>query len=209
MTQLVSAPQKVDLYRERSAFFRAARTPELVDLPEAGFLVVSGEGSPESQAFQDAIGALYSVAYTLKMTGKSDGNDFKVPTFEGVWWIFSDGAELPRERWRWQLLMMVPDFVSEGSVEAAKEELKARKKELKAPLRFDRIRQGLCVQMLHVGPYEAEAGSIEMMTVFINELGLKQRGPLHEVYLGDPRRSKPEALKTLLRQPVEPAVAGS
>jgi len=205
MTQLIPTPQKVDLYRERSAFFRAPRLPELVELPEAAFLVVSGEGSPESQAFQDAIGALYSVAYTLKMSGKSEGHDFKVPTFEGLWWMLSDGAELPRERWHWQLLMMVPDFVSEASVEAAKEQLKARKKELKARLRFDRIRQGLCVQMLHVGPYETEPGSIEKMTAFIDELGLKQRGPHHEVYLGDPRRSKPEALKTILRQPVEPA----
>jgi hypothetical protein len=113
-----------------------------VDLPEAGFLVVDGEGSPDDQAFQDAIGALYSVAYTIKMTGKKQGRDFRVPTFEGAWWFSADGKELPREKWRWRLLMMMPDFVDESSVEAAKAELAAKKKAVKAELRLERIREG-------------------------------------------------------------------
>jgi hypothetical protein len=157
---MTNASEKIDFYKERPAFFRAPRKPELVDLPEAAFLVVEGTGSPDAQAFQNAVGALYSVAYTLKMTSKKSGRDFKVPTFDGAWWIDADGRELPREQWRWELHMMVPDFVDEVAVQEAKDELTRRNKAVEAPLRLERRRPGQCVQILHVGPYAEEAGSI-------------------------------------------------
>jgi hypothetical protein len=203
MTQGAAKTSQTDLYRERPEFFKAGRKPELVDLAEASFLQVDGEGSPDDQRFQDAIGALYSTAYTLKFSLKKSGRDFKVPTFEGLWWILADGQELPRDQWRWRLLMMVPDFIDEAMIDAAHKELVRKKKEPAVAVQLSRVRHGLCVQMLHVGPYDAETESIEKMKAFMAERQLKPAGPHHEVYLGDPRRSKPETLKTILRQPVE------
>jgi hypothetical protein len=202
MTQVLSTRDKVDFYKG-PAFFRAPRKPELVELPEASFLVVDGEGSPDGQAFQDAIGSLYSVAYTIKMTGKSDGHDFRVPTFEGAWWIAEDGQELPRDKWRWQLVMMVPDFVDAATFNAAVAQLVARKKPLLTPVRLERIRRGMCVQVMHVGPYDAEPATIAKIMEFAAQQGVEVVGPHLETYLGDPRRAKPEALKTILRYRVK------
>lgn len=195
--------EKVDLYRERAAFFRAPTGPELIDLPEAGYLTVDGEGAPGDEQFQDAVAALYGVAYTIKMTCKRSGRDFRVPTFEASWWIESEDGELPRERWRWRLMMMMPDFVNEEHVGDAAEQLRAKGKRPASQVRFARTRQGLCVQMLHVGPYVTEPASIDRMNALMAERGLAALGPHHEVYLGDPRRSKPEKLKTILRQQVK------
>jgi hypothetical protein len=203
MTQGSAKASQIDFYRERPAFFKAGRKPELVDLPEASYLAVDGEGAPDGQQFQDAISALYSVDYTLKFSLKKSGRDFKVPTFEGLWWIYSDGQELLRDQWRWRLLMMVPDFIDAPMLDAAFEDLIRKKKEPQAAVQLDRVRHGRCVQVLHVGPYDAETPSIEKMRAFMAERQLMPIGPHHEVYLGDPRRSKPEALKTILRQPVE------
>jgi hypothetical protein len=202
MTQTKTKAEKTDFYRERPDFFRASKQPQFVDLPEASFLVVDGSGSPDDASFKEAIGALYSTAYTLKMAAKKSGRDYKVPTFEGAWWIYSGDRELPREQWRWQLSMMVPDFIDAGRLEAAARELAARGKAPGATVRLERIRLGTCVQVLHVGPYEAETESIEKMKAFMATSGLSPEGPHREVYLGDPTRAKPEALKTLLRQQV-------
>jgi hypothetical protein len=196
-------PIPVNLYKLRPTHFKARRKPELVDLEAANYLVVDGSGSPDSQGFQDAIAPLYSVAYTIKFTSKSVGRDFKVLTFGGSWWIHENGKELPPVRWRWQLQMMLPDSVGAGDVEAALVKLGARRKSPAADVRFERKREGLCVQMLHVGPYASERDTLAEMRQFIEANHLRERGVHHEVYLGDPRRAKPEALKTILRLAVE------
>jgi hypothetical protein len=203
---IMTTAAKVDLCKERPTFFKAPRSPELVDLPEAGYLVVAGQGEPGGANFQLQIGAIFSVAYTIKMAAKRKGHDFKVPTFEASWWIRSEEGELPPEKWRWQLLLMLPDFVAEADVEQAKLDVASKKRDSSA-IRFERIRQGRCVQILHVGPYATEDESIQKMTAFMVANALAPDGPHHEVYLSDPNRSKPEALRTILRQRVSEFVA--
>ncbi|MGE0057259.1 MAG: GyrI-like domain-containing protein [Dehalococcoidia bacterium] len=194
---------KTDLMRSLPSFFRAPRKPEVVDLPEASYLVVDGTGSPDAPLFQEAIGSLFSVAYTVKITLKKAGKDFKVATFGGSWWIGEPEAPLPRDQWRWQLTMMVPDYVSREDVQGAIEALTARGKQPAVPVRLERIAQGLSVQAMHIGPYDTEPVTIAKMEALMAERHLRRRGAHHEVYLSDPQRSKPENLKTLLRLPVE------
>jgi hypothetical protein len=175
-----------------------------VDLPEANYLVVDGQGEAGGSVFQDRIGALFSVAYTLKFAAKLEGQDFKVPTIEGSWWIMADGVELPPAQWRWQLLLMVPDFVDEAAVERARTEVRRKKRGIDPTgVRLERIKQGKCVQILHIGPYAEEDATIEEMLSYVRSNGLKADGPHHEVYLSDPKRTKPESLKTIIRQRVK------
>jgi hypothetical protein len=211
MTPMTSATPKtkLDLYKERPTFFKAARMPELVDLPDAAYLVVDGQGEPGGANFQHQIGALFSVAYTIKMATKNAGQDFKVPTFEASWWTGTEQGELPPEKWRWQLLLMLPDFVDQADVERAKLAVAGKKRGMDpSVVRFQRMRQGSCVQMLHIGPYAAEEESIQKMMAFMAANGLEPDGPHHEVYLSDPNRCKPEALRTILRQHVTTAMDG-
>jgi hypothetical protein len=204
LMSVVTSSTKVDLYKQRPNFFRASRTPELVDLPEANYLVVDGQGEAGGSVFQDRIGALFSVAYTLKFAAKLEGRDFKVPTIECSWWILADGDELPPEQWRWQLLLMVPDFVDEAAVEGARTEVSRKKRKLDpTEVRLERIEQGKCVQILHIGPYAEEDTTIEEMLSYVRSNGLEADGPHHEVYLSDPKRTKPESLKTIIRQHVK------
>jgi hypothetical protein len=195
----------VDLVRKEPDFYRSAQKPALVDLPEAPFLVIDGEGSPDGPKFQSAIQALYGIAYGVKMNLKQGGKNFKVPTFGGSWWIGEPGQELPREQWKWQLSMMMPDFVTEGDVTIARLKFASKHGAPEPGVYLRRLRFGLCVQAMHVGPYTTEPETIAAMEAMMTERHLRRRGPHHEVYLGDPRRTKPERLKTLLRLPVEEA----
>jgi hypothetical protein len=195
--------EAADLARSKPDFFRAPRKPVLVDLPEASFLVIDGEGSPEGPAFQAAIQALYGIAYGIKMDLKARGKNFKVPTFGGSWWIGEPGAELPKEQWKWQLSMITPDFVTEEDVIVARSTYAAKHRLAEPAIRLQRLTFGLCVQAMHVGSYATEPETIAAMEALMSAEHLTRRGPHHEVYLGDPRRTKPERLRTLLRIPVE------
>jgi hypothetical protein len=199
----IETAPKLDLTKEHPQFFRAPRRPELVDLPGASYLAVDGAGEAGGAVFQQAIGGLYGVAYGIKMEMKRRGLDFKVVTFGASWWIEDAGQELPPEQWRWQLTMMVPDFVTEADVARAEAALALKKKAPEPPVRLQRMTQGLCVQQMHVGPYAAEQATIDEMEAFMAAHRLRRRGVHHEVYLSDPTRSRPEAIKTLLRIPVE------
>ena len=183
----------------------------VVEVPQLSFLMVDGSGDPEtSQAFEEAIQAVYSAAYTLKFTLKKTDpeREFKVTPLEGLWWTGDDAPsmdELRRERdaWNWTLMSAVPDTVTASEVAAALEQA-ARKRELPAAarLRLERFEEGLAVQTLHLGPYSEEAPTIERLHAFAAEQGYELRGRHHEIYLGDPRRSAPEKLKTIVRHPV-------
>jgi len=201
---MTSGAAPLDLVREFPQFFKAKKQPELIDLPEAAYLVVSGSGSPDGQAFQDAISALYSVAYSVRFASKAAGRDFKVPTFGGDWYFSGPAGELSRDEFRWELLMMMPGFVREEDVEKARQAA-ARKKGALPVVRLERRTQGLCVQVMHLGPYSAEAETLEKLSEFMTAEGLVRRGPHHEVCIGNPQRAKPDSLKTILRQPVERA----
>ncbi|MEM2896880.1 MAG: GyrI-like domain-containing protein, partial [Candidatus Bathyarchaeia archaeon] len=148
-------------------------------------------------------------AYGLKNICKKQGKDFGVPKLEGLWWVESDrpALEVPREEWRWKLLIRMPDFVTSEIVEKTKEEVfKKKGMELIKEIKFEKIREGKCVQILHVGPYSTEPRSLAKMRKLMEEKKFVESGLHHEIYLSDPRKVAPEKTKTILRQPVKERV---
>jgi len=203
----------VDLARLHAACFAATRTPVVVRLPALNCLALEGRGAPEGREFQDAVEAIFGVAYTLKFSQKAAGRDFKVPPLEALWWSdydlsrLADPRELwrvPRHTWRWKALLLLPDFVTSEDVRAARQVLSDRRggDPLPGRVHLDRIDEGTCMQMLHVGPYAEEPATITRMQATMKEQGLTPCGFHHEIYLGDPRRTAPAKLRTILRQPV-------
>jgi len=169
--------------------------------------MIDGTGSPEaSPAFQEAIGALYSVAYTLKFASKKEqGLDWKVMPLEGLFWTDDEGrlALDGKGNWNWTLLLLQPEFVTSEDVARA---IAAAGKKQPLPgsrkLRLESFTEGPSVQTLYLGAYADDGPTIERMHAFITEQGYEPRGKHHEIYLGDPRRTAPERLRTVIRQPV-------
>lgn len=181
----------------------------IVDVPAMRFLMVDGAGNPNtSQAFQEATEALYAVSYACKFAIKrQEGIDYPVMALEGLWWAedmsaYTGGA---KDDWLWRLMIMQPEPVTEEHVAGAIDEVN-RKKGLPAlaAMRFETFHEGLSAQIMHLGPYDAEAPTVARLHAFIEEHGYALRGLHHEIYVGDPRRSAPEKLRTVLRQPVAP-----
>jgi hypothetical protein len=142
---------------------------------------------------------------TRKFAG---GQDYKVCQLEGLWWADGSSADftaVPRDQWRWKLLIRVPDFIGQADLDQAKAALRDKgKPPAFESVRLETIEEGPCVQMLHVGPYAEEPATLALMRQFAAAGGLEFRGPHHEIYLSDPRRVPPERLRTILRMPVEP-----
>lgn len=193
-----------------STLYKApTKAPEVVTVPEMKYLMIDGTGDPNnSQSFKDAMQALFSIAYTIKFGRKKAGKEsgYKITPPEGLWWSDDPHAFEPdgdRSNWRWTLMLAQPGFITQHEVEKAKTEV-AAKKDIPslASVRFEKLKEGRCVQMMHVGPYSAERPTIEKLHVFAHEHGFSLAGKHHEIYLGDPRRAKPERLKTILRHPV-------
>ncbi len=197
---------KVDLYKLHKDEYVTPRQPVLVDTKPAQYLSIAGEGDPGSEAFVNSLQALYSAAFTIKMTRKFAGKgDYGVCKLEGLWW--AEGAEFfsaPRQAWKWKLLIRTPDFVGNADLTSAVDSLLAKgKPDRVRTVRLDTIREGLCVQILHVGPYSDEPATIDRMKAFAAAHHLALHGLHHEIYLSDPRRVAPEKLRTILRQPVK------
>ena len=198
--------EKVDLYREYAEEYAASRKPALVKVSPATYLSISGQGAPGGSAFSEAIGALYGVAFTVKMTRKFGGKrDYVVSKLEGLWPDFSSGDTLPdKDHWNWQMMIRTPKFVTQKEVAQAIEVLiKRGKGEAVRRVGLASLEEGLCVQALHVGPYDKECETIAAMKSFSESAGLKLCGVHHEIYLSDPRRVAPAKLKTILRHPTE------
>ena len=187
------------------------KAPVIVDVPEMNFLMLDGHGDPNtSAAYADAVQALYSVAYTLKfMLKKGAGMDFGVAPLEGLWWAadLDAFANAAKDEWDWTMMIMqppqiTPDLVSEAIHQAA------AKKDLPAVarMRFDRFHEGLCAQIMYIGPFAAEGPTIERLHAFIHAQGYALRDKHHEIYLSDPRRAAPDKLKTVIRQPMQPVL---
>jgi len=202
----VAKAEKLDLYKEHKAEYVAAKKPVLITVKPARYLTFAGAGKPGGPAFQAAVGALYAMAFTIKMTKKFAGQDYKVCHLEGLYWtpggdVFSEEAA---ETLEWKLLIRVPDFINSRDLKAALGEIEARGKAPEAAqVKLETIREGRCVQLLHVGPYSDEPRTIAQMKAFAEAQGLALKGPHHEIYLSDPRRVSPERLKTILRCPVK------
>ncbi|MCL5097505.1 MAG: GyrI-like domain-containing protein [Candidatus Omnitrophica bacterium] len=203
----MKAAEKLDLFQLHKTDYAAPKKPVLVHIPQASYLSVSGQGEPGGTMFTEKIGALYGVAYTIKMTLKfARQQDYVVCKLEGQWWCGECGGDfagVPKDRWRWNLLIRTPDFVKEDDLAKAIAVLIDKgKSSLVREVKLESVTEGDCVQMLHVGPYDSENETIALMNDFAEKNGVKSDGRHHEIYLSDPRRVAPERLRTILRQPV-------
>ena len=200
---------KTDLKKElKELYSPSAREVSLVEVPDMNFVMVDGAGDPNTvPEFQQAIEALYGVSYTLKFTIKKAGlgPDYTVAPLEGLWWAADISSfELgEKDKWIWTLMIAQPDFVTTDMVDQAVRALRDRKDPLAlSKLRFEPLREGLCVQIMHIGPYAEERPTLEKLHTFMQSNGYEFNGKHHEVYLSDPRRTAPEKMRTVIRQPV-------
>jgi len=205
-TKAARAPSaKLDIYQTCKAEYVTPRQPVLLQLRKATYLAIAGTGAPGTEAFQQAIGALYSMAFTIKMASKLAGRDYAVCKLEALWWLASGRLFLtePKEKWSWKLLIRTPDFIGKRDLEAARRQLIERGKgPLIEQVELAALRENWCVQMLHVGPYDNEPETVRKLEIFAAEQGRRFDGLHHEIYLSDPRRVAPERLRTILRIPV-------
>jgi hypothetical protein len=198
---------KIDLYKLHADEYATPEKPVLIEVKRAKYLTAAGQGAPGGELFTALIGALYAMAYTVKMRCKAAGKDYVVCKLEGQWWTEEGACDLrqvPQGQWRWRLMIRTPDFITDKHLEEAGKVLAARGKSPHvSQVQLETIQEGLCVQMLHVGPYEKESETIAVMSQFIEREGLAFHGLHHEIYLSDPRRVAPERLRTILRHPVK------
>jgi hypothetical protein len=209
------ATTKLDLRKVlKTLYSPRPNTVAIVDVPPLNFLMIDGRGNPNTApVYQEAVEALYGLAYGLKFhTKRSQGMDFAVMPLEGLWWV--EGApefelrELMarKDEWQWTMMIAQPEIVTAEMLDSVRSET-ARKRNLAGldRIRYTSFHEGQAVQTLHIGPYAAETPTIERLHEFIRANGFQFYGRHHEIYLSDPRRSAPEKLKTILRQPVRMA----
>jgi hypothetical protein len=204
----MATAEKVDLYKENKKEYAATQKPALVEIGPAVYLSISGKGAPGDTAFVNAVGALYGVAFTVKMTRKFAGKrDYAVGKLEALWPNLNcDTVMQDKQQWEWQLLIRTPKFVSQKDVDQAIATLLKRGKgEDVRRVELRSLTEGTCVQALHVGPYEDESKTVATMKELAEKRGLRLAGPHHEIYLSDPRRVEAARLKTILREPVAKA----
>jgi hypothetical protein len=200
---------KIDLYKLHKDQYVEAKKPVLVTVGKGMYLAIDGRGAPGGEAFSAGVGALYAVAYTIKMTRKFAGQqDYAISKLEALWWLGdgqSDWASAPQDQWNWTVMIRTPDFVTRQDLDSAVQVLLDKGKEPEVrQVRLASMSEGRCVQMLHVGPYDQVSRTISTMSQFAQDQGLAFSGRHHEIYLSDPRRVAPERLKTLIREPVAP-----
>ena len=199
--------EKIDFKKEYREFYTAKREPSIVDVPPLQFLMVDGSGNPNTAPrFQECMAGLYPVAFTLRFAIKdADQIAYTVMPLQGLWWLPDGDFDFTKkENWIWTLMIMQPDFVTEERFEAAR--ASARQKEdlpVFDELRLETYHEGPAAQVMHIGPYADEAPTIQALHDFIHDSGYSLRGKHHEIYIGDPNRSAPEKLKTIIRQPIE------
>lgn len=210
--------KKLDLRKDLKYLYGpSAKQVELVRVPAFKFAMIDGRIEPGSSpstspGFQEAVGALYGLAYSLKFLSKRrDRNpiDYPVMALEGLWWV--DGSTFDfdvTKEWNWTLMILQPAHVTAAMFREALQELGIKRPNPALErMRLVTFREGLCVQTMHVGPYSTEPETLARMESFASERGYRSSGKHHEIYLGDPRRAKPEKLRTILRHPVEKTAA--
>ena len=186
--------------------YRATTTPQLVRVPLLRFLCIDGHGDPNtSPDYAAAVQALYSVSYAAKFAVRGAGGpDFKVSPLEGLWWADDLSAFVSgdKSQWDWTMMIRQPDAVTVDLAARLADEIAAKKSMPAAgKLRLVSFEEGTAAQVLHVGPYATEGPTIARLHEFIREQGFDLRHKHHEIYVGDPRRSAPEKLRTIIRQP--------
>jgi len=195
-------PEKIDFGKIHKDLYSATSKVKELAVGKATFLTVEGKGEPGGPAFQEAIQKLYTVAYTTKFMLKYEGKlDFAVSRLECLWRIENPDT-LPPSEWRWQLLIRIPDAVKSSDIKNAAAEIR-RKKELDvAGVVRLAWKEGRCLQIMHVGPYDEVGRSYKLLEDYARAKGLTAVCPAHEIYISDPRRVAPAKLKTIIRLPV-------
>ena len=204
-----------DFKKEYREFYQPKNRPEIVTVPRANYIAVRGQGDPneEGGAYQQAVGVLYAVAYTLKMSDKTDYRiegffDYVVPPLEGFWRQEGiRGVDYGNKAaFRWTSVIRLPDFVTEKDFAWAVETAAKKKKLDCSAAEFLTVDEGLCVQILHEGPFDAEPATVALMDAYIREKGygndLSEERQHHEIYLSDARKVAPEKWRTVIRHPI-------
>jgi len=210
--------EKLDLKKElKYLYLPSAKKMEVVDVPAMNFIMIDGDIEPDlppgtSPLFQENMTALYGAAYTLKFTvklRKENPVDYPVMALEGLWWVEDGTFDIRKPgNWKYTVMMMQPSLVTVEMLTDAVAQLRRKKGDQPAfaRLRLESFQEGLCVQTLHIGPYADEPATIEKMDLFLQENGYQDLvglgGKHHEIYMGDPRRTDPSRLKTVLRHPI-------
>lgn len=205
----------LDYKKEYKDLYLPKGDPVLIDVPAMQFIMVDGKGDPNNNPeFEQAVELLYGLSYTIKMSKKKGKEpagyfDYVVPPLEGLWWVDDENFSLEkRDNWLWTVMIRQPEFVSPDFFAWAKDELKKKKPELSIDqARLETYSEGLCVQIMHIGPYATEPETMKKVDAFIRNKGLMdlvtKGSKHHEIYLSDHRKSKPESMKTVLRHPVK------
>lgn len=198
---------KVDYRLLQKDLYNPPKTPVLVNVPAFPFLQIDGQGDPNTDpAYKAAVSALFSLSYALKFAiKKNDGADYAVMPLEGLWWV-EDLAKLDmndKSNWFWTMMIRQPPEVTPELCQKFSAEVE-KKKGLPAvrQIRLQTFTEGLCAQVMHIGPYSAEMPTVERLHQFVRGQGLELTGRHHEIYLGDPLKAAPEKLRTILRNPV-------
>ena len=204
-----------DFKKEYKEFYMPAARPSIVTVPPMNYIAVRGEGDPNAEdgAYKQAIGLLYGIAFTIKMSKKGDHRiegffDYVVPPLEGFWW--QDGVKwidyARKDRFQWISVIRLPDFVTKKDFDWAVAEATRKKKTDFSRAEFLSCDEGLCVQCLHIGSYDDEPATVEQMHRYMEELGyaldITEQRLHHEIYLSDVRKVAPEKLKTVIRHPI-------
>ncbi len=204
-----------DFKKEYKEYYMPKKKPDIVTVPVMNYIAVRGQGDPNlaDGEYKQSIGLLYGIAYTIKMSKKSEHRiegyfDYVIPPLEGFWW--QDGiAEVDyahKEDFKWISVIRLPDFVTREDFQWAVEEATKKKKTDFAKAEFLTYDEGLCVQCMHIGPYDDEPATISIMHEYMEQQGfvldITGRRLHHEIYLSDARRVAPERLKTVIRHPI-------
>lgn len=205
-----------DFKKEYKEFYMPKERPQIVDVPKANYISVTGKGDPNEQDgdYKKAIEMLYAIAYTLKMSYKTDHRiegffEYVVPPLEGFWW--QEGVEgidySDKSSFNWISVIRIPDFITQADIDWAKETALKKKKLDCSSVKMITIEEGLCVQIMHVGSYDDEPASVALMDSFIAENDFKNdtndKRLHHEIYLSDARKTPPEKLKTVIRHSIK------
>ena len=204
-----------DYKKEYKEFYMPKNKPELVNVPEFNYIAVRGKGDPneEGGAYKKAIGVLYAVAYTLKMSYKTDHKidgffEYVVPPLEGFWWQDNrDNIDYSdKSSFNWISVIRLPDFVSKSDFDWAVKTASKKKNLDCSSAEFLTFKEGLCVQIMHCGSYDDEPATVAIMDAYLEQNGyendMSENRLHHEIYLSDARKTAPEKLKTVIRHPI-------
>ena len=205
----------LDFKKEYKELYMPKNKPEIVMVPKANYIAARGQGDPneENGAYQQAIGVLYAVAYTLKMSYKTDHKiagfyEYVVPPLEGFWWQEGTaGADYAnKSAFHWISVIRLPDFITKADFDWAVETVAKKKKLDCSAAEYLTIDEGLCVQIMHLGPFDDEPATVALMDAYLEQNGyagdLNEHRLHHEIYLSDARKVAPEKWKTVIRHPI-------